>query len=110
LPELTPAVRAALRQHSWPGNVRELRNVIERALVLSPPGVLELVDPPRRVVEAPAGDGTLPFPATLRQITTAAVEATLKLVHGNKSETARRLGISRPRLQRILEGKIDDDV
>jgi len=38
------------------------------------------------------------------------VEATLKLVHGNKSETARRLGISRPRLQRILEGKIDDDV
>jgi len=110
LPELTPGVRAALQQHSWPGNVRELRNVIERALVLSPPGSFELVDPPSRRATAAENQGPLPFPATLRQITTAAVEATLKLVHGNKSETARRLGISRPRLQRILEGKIDDDV
>ena len=111
LPELAPGVRTALRQQTWPGNVRELRNAIERALVLSPPGTFELVDPPSsRVVAAAGGDGPLPFPATLRQITVAAVETMLKLVHGNKSETARRLGISRPRLQRILEGKIDDDV
>jgi ActR/RegA family two-component response regulator len=33
----------------------------------------------------------------------------LELVSGNKSEAARRLGISRPRLQRILDGQGDDD-
>jgi ActR/RegA family two-component response regulator len=37
----------------------------------------------------------------------AAVVATLELTGGNKSEAARRLGISRPRLQRLLEGKLD---
>ena len=33
----------------------------------------------------------------------------LKLVGNNKSEAARRLEISRPRLQRILDGHGDDD-
>jgi ActR/RegA family two-component response regulator len=31
----------------------------------------------------------------------------LQLTEGNKSAAARRLGISRPRLQRLLEGKDD---
>jgi ActR/RegA family two-component response regulator len=51
----------------------------------------------------------LPFPATLRAITQAAAHAMLSLAKGNKSEAARRLGISRPRLQRILEGGSDED-
>lgn len=29
---------AALRSHHWPGNVRELENLIERGLILTPPG------------------------------------------------------------------------
>jgi two-component system nitrogen regulation response regulator NtrX len=29
---------AALQGHDWPGNIRQLRNVIERLLILSPPG------------------------------------------------------------------------
>jgi transcriptional regulator with GAF, ATPase, and Fis domain len=35
-----------LESYDWPGNVRELQNVIERSLILSPPGTLEL-DLPR---------------------------------------------------------------
>jgi ActR/RegA family two-component response regulator len=31
------------------------------------------------------------------------------MVNSNKSEAARRLGISRPRLQRILDGQADED-
>ncbi len=41
-PALTPEDEAALRGYSWPGNVRELRNVIERALITSRDGGLNL--------------------------------------------------------------------
>jgi len=109
VPVLGPEVRDAIRAHTWPGNVRELRNAIERALVLSPPGTLELAELPSRRAAEPPRDGTLPFPATIRQITQAASQAMLELVAGNKSEAARRLGISRPRLQRILDGQGDDE-
>ena len=34
----------ALTSYDWPGNVRELRNIIERAMILSPTSVLELGD------------------------------------------------------------------
>jgi DNA-binding NtrC family response regulator len=109
VPAITPEVRDALRAHSWPGNVRELRNAIERALVLSAPGTLDLAElPSHRIAEA-SRDGALPFPATLRAITQAAVQAMLARVSGNKSEAARTLGISRPRLQRILDGQGDDE-
>ena len=37
VPELGAAAGEALRRHRWPGNIRELRNVLERAVVLSPP-------------------------------------------------------------------------
>ena len=36
-----------------------------------------------------------------------AARAMLDLTGGNKSEAARRLGISRPRLQRLLDGQVD---
>jgi DNA-binding NtrC family response regulator len=109
VPSIPVEALTALRAHPWPGNVRELRNVIERALVLSPPGTLEVVDlSGPRPVPVPS-EGMLPFPATLRAITQAASQAMLQLVGGNKSEAARRLGISRPRLQRILDGQIDEE-
>jgi two-component system response regulator HydG len=107
-PVLTPEARATLRGYAWPGNVRELRNAVERALVLSPPGTLRFEElGALRPVSAPR-EGPLPFPASLTEITRAAVSSMLQLVGGNKSEAARRLGISRPRLQRILEGQMDD--
>jgi transcriptional regulator with GAF, ATPase, and Fis domain len=41
------AVMSALQGHDWPGNVRELENVIERALIRSTDGTLQLDDLPR---------------------------------------------------------------
>jgi transcriptional regulator with GAF, ATPase, and Fis domain len=44
-----PASLEALAQYPWPGNVRELRNVLERAMILSP-GPTLTVDPPNAPV------------------------------------------------------------
>jgi two-component system response regulator HydG len=107
VPPLSPAILSALRSYHWPGNVRELRNVLERAVVLSPPGTLALELLEKRSETAPRAGGVLPFPAPLDDVIRATVVATLELTGGNKSEAARRLGISRPRLQRLLEGKLD---
>ena len=107
VPELSQETRAALRAHRWPGNVRELRNVLERAVVLSPPGTLRLgpLEEPRARTTA---EGVLPFPAPLSEVVRTAAQAMLDLTGGNKSEAARRLGISRPRLQRLLDGNLEE--
>lgn len=107
VPPLSPEVRSALRGHPWPGNVRELRNAIERALVLSPPGALRVEELRLDRVSETARDDALPFPSDLSTIIRSAVVLMLKQCNGNKSEAARRLGISRPRLQRLLEGRSD---
>ena len=104
VPDITPQARRSLLDYHWPGNVRELRNAVERALLLSAPGEL---DPrelrPQSETIARQG-GPIPFPARLDDITVAAANAMLGLANGNRSEAARRLGISRRRLRRLLEG------
>ena len=40
--KVLPETMTALTNYDWPGNVRELRNVIERAMILSPGTTLEL--------------------------------------------------------------------
>jgi two-component system response regulator HydG len=113
-PALSPAAARALEARDWPGNVRELRNLMERTLLLAGADTLDVEDfeadsPPA----ARAADVEIPFPATLREITRAAALRTLERCGGNKSEAARRLGVSRPRLQRLLDtagaaGALDD--
>ena len=107
VPTLTAEVGRQLRAHTWPGNIRELKNALERALLLSATGDLdadELLPPADPQVR---GDGSIPFPAPLHQITTAAARATVKLCGGNRSESARRLLISPRRLRRLLHGGED---
>ena len=107
VPELGAAAGEALRRHPWPGNIRELRNVLERAVVLSPPGTLEIETLGAGAPSMPGSAETLPFPAPLDEVIRTAARAMLDLTGGNKSEAARRLGISRPRLQRLLDGQVD---
>ena len=42
VPDIPSGVIDALKHHDWPGNVRELQNVIERAVVTTRGGVLEV--------------------------------------------------------------------
>ena len=110
---LSPEARAALRRYSWPGNVRELRNAIERAVLLSPDGVIRPEHLPAerlgaRVVQPTAaarGAGAEPRPSNEpgdskdRQ----AVLDALAACGGNQSRAAKRLGISRRTLVTRLE-------
>ncbi len=109
VPLLTPEVSRRLHAHSWPGNIRELKNVLERALLLSPAGELshDEVLPPAEARGGAQDDGPIPFPAPLHQITAAAVRATVRMSGGNRSEAARRLLISPRRLRRLLSGAPD---
>ena len=95
----SPAAERALRSRRWPGNVRELRNVIERAVLMSRGPVIDAASLAPEAEDAPVSD--VP-PRQLRAIIKNAVRETLEQCGGNKSDAARKLGISRTRLQRLL--------
>ena len=106
VPVLSASAERALSSREWTGNIRELRNLMERTILLTPRRTLDADDfaePP--AVEA--GDDEIPFPATMTAITRAAARVMLTHCGGNKSEAARQLGISRPRLQRLLDASFD---
>jgi DNA-binding NtrC family response regulator len=102
VPELRAEARQALVEYSWPGNIRELKQALERALLLSPVGSLALGElaPPQR--EVAGWTPSIPFPAELDQITSAAARATLEACGGNVSQAARQLAVSRGRLRRLI--------
>ena len=53
---LTRGQANKLRAYDWPGNVRELKNVIERAVILSPGNVLRLESPLPEAASSGADD------------------------------------------------------
>ena len=107
--EFSAQAQRTLSERRWRGNVRELRNTIERAVLLADGATLDAADVAEdsSPVQSPNGDGELPFPATIAAITQAAARRMLAVCNGNKSVAARRLGISRPRLQRLLDATLD---
>jgi transcriptional regulator with GAF, ATPase, and Fis domain len=96
-PALGLDVLDRLRAYSWPGNVRELRNVIERALILSPRGDLEALDvaPEAGTAPPPAGEpaGELNLRAALTRLEKDLVKEAVRRSAGSRKEAARLLGI-----------------
>jgi DNA-binding NtrC family response regulator len=89
---LTPELIARLAAYPWPGNVRELRNFIERSLILGE--FPALGGTPMAAVALPTAD------MTLEEVERQHILRVLASVGGNKSEAARRLGVSRKTLER----------
>ena len=92
---LTPGAMQALARYSWPGNVRELRNTIEYAFVLCKEGDIDISHLPPKIT----GNGTATFrshPGAIEphQEREELLNA-LKQAHGNQSEAAKILGVSR---------------
>lgn len=89
----------AMQTYSWPGNVRELRNVIERSLLMGSLPADSLGDG----AAAPQHDRGLPLDWTLAEMEKHHFLRVLDAANGNKSEAARRLGVSRKTLERKLK-------
>jgi len=101
---LAPDALKALEAHDWPGNVRELENTLMRAVALATSSTISAIDvsvhaPPARAVDQTSE----PDSQTLEDVERAHVERVLRECRWNKRQVCRMLGISRPRLDRILE-------
>jgi two-component system response regulator HydG len=102
---LTAAAEERLTEWPWPGNVRELRNVIERACLLCEGRLLTESDLSRSLTERPVVAAPV-FPddePAGPPPTPDEVKAALDLSAGNKSLAARRLGVSRRTLYRLID-------
>jgi DNA-binding NtrC family response regulator len=86
------ALLSRLATYAWPGNVRELRNFIERSLILGGFPVDSLCERG----ELLAYSAELP----LEEVEKRHILRILEACSGNKSEAARRLGVSRKTLDR----------
>lgn len=111
--------------HDWPGNVRELKSALVHAAALAEDGVILAEDFPRvlldstappapastpHAVETPApssvavASGETPRPRTRVAIINEAILDALRDSAGNVSEAARRLGVARTTVYRVLRG------
>ncbi|MCH9651202.1 MAG: sigma-54 dependent transcriptional regulator [Deltaproteobacteria bacterium] len=89
---------------SWPGNVRELRNLLERSLLLHPATSLRPSALTNDSSAKPLAKGTTPSPSTetLEEVERHHILSSLAANGGNKSLTARQLGIGIATLRRKL--------
>ena len=117
--KLDKDVQHLLMGYSWPGNVRELRNIIERAVLLSEDKKLQLKDFLSLINNSPAlaqeNINPLQIPTNvirldinygvtnLRKLDKQYAREVLLKLSGNKTQTAKLLGISRPKLDTLLK-------
>ncbi len=113
-----------LLDYDWPGNVRELKNALERAMILEEEALIRPLYLPMRVTSPgsaphPSGSGRVgetkweklpdgrwlprleipPSGTSLEAVEQALVEEALHQAHGNQTQAARLLDISRDALR-----------
>lgn len=103
----TPRAMEKLLKYYWPGNVRELMNAVERAVILSRTEYLDadelaLLMADAVVAEKIDQDNTA-VNLPLEEVERRAILEALDTACGNKSEAARRLGITRKTLRTKLD-------
>lgn len=104
--EITPEAMRTLAAYSWPGNVRELQNCLEFAFnivdVNIPSITVECL--PARIGNAGAPvQASSPYAEQMNRTEKELVTKALALCGDNKAEAARRLGINRTTLWRIMK-------
>jgi len=101
----TPQAMDRLLRYEWPGNVRELMNAVERGVVLARTEYLDTADLPLLAQDAvsPFSKETISGDLPLEEVEKATILNAMEVTGGNKSEAARRLGITRKTLHAKLK-------
>lgn len=115
----TPAAAELIANYPWPGNIRELKNVVERAMILSPEGDIDAEYLPEEIRDYVAGvvaasTTSNPNPefdlsptghqfVTLRELEERYIHEVLAATGGNKAQAARILGIHTTSILRRLK-------
>lgn len=109
---LTLEAREAIAAWSWPGNIREMKNALRVALALSEDGQVGAEHLPAEVAACAPG---FPAPldaeeapaearvAALHDVEGGALRRALAAAAGNLTEAARRLGVARSTLYRMMD-------
>jgi two-component system response regulator AtoC len=112
-------LKGFLLSYTWPGNVRELRNAVERAVLLSEDNLLRVNDfaillknLPLNILEKEEHISFHPNLIRLDlnyenidlfKLSRLYAKEVLRKMMGNKTKSARILGISRPKLDKLLK-------
>ena len=102
----TPQAMDRLLRYDWPGNVRELMNTVERGVVLTRSEYIDEGELTPVLLKQHEEETVLPGEvptASLEALEKATILKTLEQTGGNKSEAARRLGITRRTLHQKLK-------
>ncbi|HEX7288985.1 MAG TPA: sigma-54 dependent transcriptional regulator, partial [Candidatus Angelobacter sp.] len=106
---ISSAALLMMQNYHWPGNVRELKNVIWRAVSLTESNQITPLDFPQELLNP--GNGSFRPAGMFRQAKQQAVQQfedgylkqLLTETGGNVSQAARKAGIKRPALHRLLQ-------
>ncbi|MBI4963092.1 MAG: sigma 54-interacting transcriptional regulator [Desulfomonile tiedjei] len=100
---LSPEALGAFMRHDWPGNIRELQNAIEHGFILCHGGLIEVRHLPAHFRSAALAPESLPIGLTLTEVEIRVIKDALASNQGNKSATARELGIDKTTLWRKMK-------
>jgi transcriptional regulator with GAF, ATPase, and Fis domain len=103
----SPQAFAAIRKYSWPGNVRQLENRIKKALVLCDRPLLGPEDLDILEGSVPA---ILPLEKAKEEFQRRYVHEALERNNGNRTQTARDLGVDPRTIFRYLERESSPNV
>jgi transcriptional regulator with GAF, ATPase, and Fis domain len=96
----TPQALAAIRKHAWPGNIRQLENRIRKALVLCERTLLDVSD---MDLDQAAEAAIMPLEKAKEEFQRRYVLEVLERNNGNRTQTARDLGVDPRTIFRYLE-------
>jgi two-component system response regulator AtoC len=105
---MSPEAAHRILHFDWPGNVRQLENSIERAVALTRSEQIEVDDLPERVrtfegSRAALTDVDSELVLSLDEVERRHIQRALQAAKGNKTQTAKVLGVDRRTLYRKLE-------
>lgn len=106
LPRFSVKALEALKNYEWPGNVRELENAIQRLVLMSDTGIIDVIHlPPNMRFSIALHSG---LNRTLAEVESEHIRNVLASTGGNKTRAAEILGIDRKTLRQKLKDLCKD--